>query len=76
MPVEFPANSTVDTLRCANFSIIDDDVVENVEEFTVTPSGGTFANGQDLVEVIIRDNDGMYYGLAINSCNGFTSARG
>lgn len=60
MLVEFPANSPVNSLRCASFSIIDDDIAENVEEFTITPSGATFADGRDLVEVIILDNDGIY----------------
>lgn len=56
--VSFPAFSAVGTVMCANFSIIDDGIVEPLESFTVAGSGGNFVGGQDTIQVNILDSDG------------------
>lgn len=45
------------TQRCATIGVIDDDIAESTETFTITASGATFVGGQDTVLIIIRDND-------------------
>ena len=57
MDITFPALSAVNTVKCANFSLEDDSVVEDGESFTVTGSGGSFVGGQDSIQVNIADND-------------------
>jgi hypothetical protein len=57
MEITFPALSAINTEICASFSIVDDGVVESVESFTVTGSGGSFVGGQDSTQVDITDND-------------------
>ena len=58
MIITFPAFSAVDTVECADFGIVDDDLVESAESFTVTASGGSFLAQQNSIEVNITDNDG------------------
>ena len=55
----FPALSAINTVRCANFSIEDDSVVEGVESFVVTGSGGSFVGGASI-QIDITDNDSKY----------------
>jgi hypothetical protein len=57
MEITFPALSAINTEMCASFSIVDDGVVESVESFTVTGSGGSFVGEQDSIQVGITDND-------------------
>ena len=56
MHITYPQLSAINTVRCANFSIEDDSVVEGVESFTVTGSGGSFTTDSTLVHIM--DNDG------------------
>jgi hypothetical protein len=57
MEITFPALSAINTEMCASFSIVDDSLVEDVESFTVTGSGGIFVEGQNSTQVLISDND-------------------
>ena len=57
MEITFQALSAINTEMCASFSIVDDGVVEGVESFTVTGSGGSFVGGQDSTLVNIANND-------------------
>lgn len=47
----------VGTIMCATFSIADDNMVEPIESFMVTASGGSFAGRPNSVQVNILDND-------------------
>lgn len=53
----FPGSSQI-TQRCATFNIVDDDIGEPTEQFTVTASRAMFVGGQDIATVQIQDNDG------------------
>ena len=55
MSLTFQASSAIGTMECVTFSITDDNIVEPVESFTVTGSGGNFLN---MGQVDIQDNDG------------------
>ena len=60
MNISFGVNVTdpIGTVRCATFGIVDDNITESTEIFTVTAIGGEFVNEQDSIQVIIVDNDG------------------
>ena len=55
MSLTFQASSEIGTVECTNFSISNDNIVEPVEFFMVTGSGGNFMGE---TQVNIRDNDG------------------
>ena len=57
MSLMFPVFSDIDRVECATFSITDDNIMEPVESFTVTGSGGNFM-GPSEIQVNIQDNDG------------------
>ena len=67
MDITFPALSAIGTEMCTSFSIVDDGVVEGVESFTVTGSGGSFVGGQDstLVNIANNDSESVYSCLTI-----------
>ena len=72
MLLVFVALSDIGTVKCAIFSITDDNIMEPVESFTVTGSGGNFM-GEQTIQITIEDNDGMNSnkndtGLSIDSC--------
>ncbi len=54
MSVTFSAQSS---RQCALISIVDDDIVEHTESFTVTAGVGVFPGGNTQI-VYIVDNDG------------------
>lgn len=54
----FPASSAVGTTICATFSIVDDNIIEPVESFMVTATGGSILGDQNTIQVSIQDNDG------------------
>ena len=57
MSLTFQASSPIGTVECATFSITDDNIMEPVESFNVTGSGGNFM-GPSETQVNIQDNDG------------------
>ena len=58
MSISFGVGALLGTEECAAFGIIDDNITEPTESFTITASGGEFLNGQDLAQVAIGGNDG------------------
>ena len=60
MMIFFGVNSVypIGTEQCTTLRIVDDNIAESTEIFTVTATGGDFVNGQDSIQVIIVDNDG------------------
>ena len=64
LQIEFPAHSS--SLQCADFPLVDDNVVEDMETFNVTLSIGTRHSRvrigeNNTVVVTIEDNDCKYY---------------
>ncbi len=55
--VTFPAQASPGTELCASIVIVDDNIVEGTESFTVTAGTGIFPNG-NTETVNIQDNDG------------------
>lgn len=58
MMLTIPPGTAIDQMGCAGFTITDDNIVEGVEFFTVTGSGGDFVGGLNSTQVDIQDNDG------------------
>ncbi len=63
-PITFPAHST--DAQCANFIVIDDDILENPEEFVIelriiASTSQVTAGTNRTLTVVISDNDREYW---------------
>ena len=54
----FSADSPINTQKCGTFYIIDDNIVEVTESFTVTATGAVFLSQKNSMLQVIQDNDG------------------
>ena len=68
MLIVFPSGSSIGTISCCDGYIVDDNHVENNEDFTVTlgPWDGTTAPNNNTAYVRIIDNDGKFIGIHFN----------
>lgn len=66
MFIVFPASSRQE---CVTFNIVDDNIVEDVESFTVTGSGVSFVGGQNSTQVFIVDDDSKEGSMLIAKCS-------
>ena len=64
MYIAFPSGSSIGTISCCDGYIVDDNHVENNEDFTVILGGGdgTIAPNNNTAYVRIIDNDGKFIG--------------
>ena len=56
--ISFEVGAPIGDEQCAAFGITDDNMMEPMESFMVSASGGEFVNGQISTQVVIGDNDG------------------